>query len=268
MKMTVNIERYFQRVEFKQDAFPDLNTLTTLISHHSSAIPFENLDPLLKVPVNIDLESVQIKLVEKYRGGYCFEQNTLLYYVLKEIGFDVVPLAGRVLWHMPENTDKAQTHMLLMVTIEEQYYLVDVGFGGVSPTAPILFKMDEEQPTQHGIYRIKSQGDIFFLQVRMAEWQTLYSFSLQPQRFVDFEVMNWYTSTYPKHLFTNVLAVSKTDKASRITLHNRQLSTYKYGERNTQELDSVDEIKSVLRDIFKIELPDNPQLDVILSKLK
>lgn len=35
-------------------------------------------------------------MIGRRRGGFCFEQNGLLAAVLTDLGFDVVPLAGRV----------------------------------------------------------------------------------------------------------------------------------------------------------------------------
>ena len=60
-----------------------LSTLRELHYLHPQAIPFENLDPLLKRPVKLDPASLQAKLVEAGRGGYCFEHNPLFANVLR-----------------------------------------------------------------------------------------------------------------------------------------------------------------------------------------
>lgn len=64
---------------------------------HAVAIPFENLDPQRGVPVSLDLDALQAKLVTGRRGGYCFEHNLLLAAALRERGHDVdllLALAG------------------------------------------------------------------------------------------------------------------------------------------------------------------------------
>ena len=65
----------------------------------TGAIPFENLDPLTAFPV-ADLGAAALidKLVHRRRGGYCYEQNGLMAYVLEELGYGVERLAGRVVW--------------------------------------------------------------------------------------------------------------------------------------------------------------------------
>jgi N-hydroxyarylamine O-acetyltransferase len=42
------------------------------------SIPFENLDPHRGLPVSLELEDLERKLVSERRGGYCFERNLLL----------------------------------------------------------------------------------------------------------------------------------------------------------------------------------------------
>src|SRR6516164_8723951 len=77
---------------------PDLRTLAALQAAHVAAIPFEGIDPLLRRPVKLDLGSVQAKLVDSRRGGYCFEQNALFKAALENIGFTVTGLCARVRW--------------------------------------------------------------------------------------------------------------------------------------------------------------------------
>src|SRR5690606_9164296 len=104
---------------------------------HALSIPFENLDVLAKRPPQLDLASLQRKLVTNRRGGYCFEVNALFAAVLRELGFDVTTLIGRVRWMSPEEVDTARSHMLMRVELPEGSYLADVGFGGLTMTGPI-----------------------------------------------------------------------------------------------------------------------------------
>src|SRR5207253_1608924 len=80
---------YLKRIGWSAPVRPDLSTLQALAAHHAAAIPFENLDPLLGRPVRLDLPSLQEKLLQSGRGGYCFEHNTLLAEALGVIGFRV-----------------------------------------------------------------------------------------------------------------------------------------------------------------------------------
>ena len=114
-----------------------LETLRALHGLHPLAISFENLDTLAGVPVKLDLRSLEHKLVHSRRGGYCFEQNLLFKHALGALGFDATALAARVVWERPAGEVRARTHMVLLVALEGRRYVCDVGFGGLTPTAPL-----------------------------------------------------------------------------------------------------------------------------------
>src|SRR3569623_164652 len=104
---------------------------------HPAAIPFENLDPLMRRPVKIDRASVDAKLVQGGRGGYCFEQNSLFRAALEAIGFQVTGLSARVQWNAPPERINPRTHMLLRLALPEGDHIADVGFGGLTLTTPL-----------------------------------------------------------------------------------------------------------------------------------
>ncbi len=89
---------------------------------------------LLGRPVRIDLASVQRKLVAGGRGGYCYEHNLLFRSVLEVLGFR--SYAGRVLWGRDGTSMPPRTHMMLLVELDHMRYLADVGFGGMTLSAP------------------------------------------------------------------------------------------------------------------------------------
>src|SRR5579871_3593900 len=137
MNHEFNLDQYLTRIGYRGPLRADLETLTALQSAHLDALPFESLDPLLRRPVRLDLASLQAKLVNGNRGGYCYEQNTLLRAALAAIGFAVTGLAGRVRWMAPpDSTLGPKTHMMLKVDLADGAYLADVGFGACLLDAP------------------------------------------------------------------------------------------------------------------------------------
>ena len=94
-------DAYFERIGYAGERAATPAALAGIIERHSAAIPFENLNPLLGLPVALDLPSVAEKLVAQGRGGYCFEHNRLLWAALEALGFAVSGLAARVVWNMP-----------------------------------------------------------------------------------------------------------------------------------------------------------------------
>src|SRR5579872_7296918 len=145
-----DVESYFKRIDYRDTPAADLRTLRALHLRHAQTIPFENLNPLLRLPVRLDLESLEQKLIHDGRGGYCFEQNRLFSQVLRHLGYRVTDLAARVIWNAPPDAPiRARQHMLLRVDLDESSYLADVGFGGLTLTVPLRLQTDIAQATSH-----------------------------------------------------------------------------------------------------------------------
>ena len=66
----IHLDRYFGRIGARGDG-ATLATLATLLDHHMTAIPFENLDVLLGRPPRLDLASLQAKLVDARQEAPC-----------------------------------------------------------------------------------------------------------------------------------------------------------------------------------------------------
>ncbi|HEY1838483.1 MAG TPA: arylamine N-acetyltransferase [Rhizomicrobium sp.] len=124
----MDIDRYLARIGLKTRPEPTLRGLTILHSAHLLAIPYENLDVQLGRPVTIAREPIYEKLVERGRGGWCYEMNGLFGWALGELGFDVRRATGSV---MRETAGEASNgnHLVLRVELPEGLFLADVGFG-------------------------------------------------------------------------------------------------------------------------------------------
>ncbi|MDU5687384.1 MAG: arylamine N-acetyltransferase, partial [Kluyvera cryocrescens] len=139
--MTRFLNAYFARLGWTGTPDVSIETLRSLHLHHNGAIPFENLDVLLPREMHLDDQALEDKLVNARRGGYCFEQNGLFERALREIGFNVRSLLGRVvLAHPPQMPPR--THRLLLVETDGERWIADVGFGGQTLTAPIKLLAD------------------------------------------------------------------------------------------------------------------------------
>ncbi len=97
--------------------------------------------------IHLDDRTLEEKLIHGRRGGYCFEQNGLLERVLRELGFHVRSLLGRVVLANPAQMPP-RTHRLLLVEVDGERWIADVGFGGQTLTAPVRLLADAEQSTR------------------------------------------------------------------------------------------------------------------------
>ena len=258
---TLDIDRYLQRIGAGRPPAPTLAALADLQRRHNAAIPFETIDTLLRRPVAIDLDSVQRKLLHEGRGGYCYELNGLFLELLRALGFDARALSARVLLESSD-APSPRTHRLSLVSIDGVDHIVDVGFGGNTPTAPLRLDRRDPQETPHETYRLESDGAEYVLQVRIdGAWRPLYRFDLHPQLPADDEVGNWYVCTHPRSSFLGQLRVALAGPGWRRTLGNGRVGLHRSGQPSEHRplVDSDDVIDTLQRG-FGIRVPDDPGL--------
>jgi len=268
----IDLDAYFRRIGFTGTAAPDRDTLAAIHRLHPQAIAFENLDPLLGVPVALDVAALESKLVRSGRGGYCYEHNLLLMHVLKALGFGVRGLGARVLWGAAEGAVTPRAHMLLCVDLEGRRYIADVGFGGTTPTAPLCLALEGEQHTAHEPFRLVRSGDEFVLQAAIgASWHSLYRFDLQEQFQADYEIVSWYQSTNPNSYFTKNLMAARPVPGVRYALRNAEFSMHHLGGRSERRvLRTAAELRDTLSDTFGVTLAGVANvagLDALLTRL-
>jgi N-hydroxyarylamine O-acetyltransferase len=265
----MDLDAYFRRIGYAGDRSPTLATLGAIQLHHVEAIAFENLDPLLGQPVRLDPQSLETKLVRARRGGWCFEHNLLLSHVLRALGFSVAGLAARVLWNVPEATATPRTHMLLRVQVQGEPVLVDVGFGLLTPTAPLRLVTGAAQRTPHEPFRLVAHADGYLMQVQLrGAWKPLYAFDLQEQQQVDYELVNWYLSNHPGSRFVNGLMAARAVPGRRYTLRDNEFAVHDVdGESERRVLADATALRATLEDVFGLALAGMPGLDAALERL-
>jgi N-hydroxyarylamine O-acetyltransferase len=249
----LDLDAYLERIAYAGALAPQADTLSALHRAHAATIPFENLDIVLDRAIELDLDSVQDKLVRRHRGGYCFEHNLLFAAVLERLGYAVTRLAARV----QPGRSGARTHMLLRVLADGRPWLADVGFG-----ASLLEPLPLASTTarQGGwTYRLRhAPGEAWLLQKGDPHgWADMYSFTLEPQRPIDYVVYNHYTATHPRSPFVGQLVALRTEPNVQHALRGRQLTTTRAdGTTETVHL-AHDELPDVLAELFGISLePD------------
>jgi N-hydroxyarylamine O-acetyltransferase len=256
---SVDLAAYCTRIGYTGPLTPTLDTLRALQALHPAAIPFEAIDVLLDRGIDLAPEAVDAKLINRRRGGYCYEQNGLFKRVLQAIGFEVEGLIARVNWNAPEGAPmRPPSHMALRVTAGGEAWLADVGFGSALPTAPIRIDSRDPQPTGHERYRLIPDEGELQLEVELGgRWAPVYRLLPAPQHDVDYELANWYTATHPDSHFRHRLIVTRTTPEARHVLWGGRLSVRTPdGALERRQLDA-DEIERELAERFLLTVePD------------
>ena len=258
----IDLNAYFNRIGYKGRTDPTVETLKDIILKHTATIPFENLNPLLGLPVKLDMESLQQKIVFDKRGGYCFEQNLLFSHVLRAIGYDVSWLSARVLWNRPEGVVSPRTHMLLLINLDGERFITDVGFGGLTLTGPLKLITGEKQATPHEYFRLMEDRQEYVLEANVQnEWKAMFCFSLQEQLLPDYEATSWYLCNHPQSHFIKTLRAARSAPGYRYALNNNEFAVHQLnGATERKTLSTAEEVMKILEEVFLIKLPDVPGL--------
>lgn len=259
-----DLDAYLKRIDWRGQVRQDLATLRGLQQAHMMRIPFENLDVLLGRPVRLDLPGLQDKLVRARRGGYCFEQVTLLAAALEALGFAPRRHAARVVRYLPRE-QAPRTHMFLTVPVAEGVFVVDPGLGGpaprlplpLAPDAPVHCGADEHwlhRETQQWVLRLRSGGQTHDLWVS----------PIEPDIAVDFEMGNHYTSTYPQSVFRQNLTLRALTPDGRVSLRNRDLTIERGALVEQRQIADRSELRALLQAYFGFDLPEVERLVVPL----
>lgn len=248
----MDIQAYLERIGYDGSLVPSAQTLRALQRAHLLTVPFENLSVHAKEPIIVEPDALFNKVVERQRGGFCYELNGLLAALLRALGFKVEQLSAGVA-RGDGSFGPDFDHMTLMVLLEERW-LVDVGFGD-SFREPLRLDDVNVQRQEGRAYWFASEGQKLILmeQKAGADWKAQYRFSLQPYQDADYAAMCHYHQTSPQSHFTKGPVCTLATPAGRITLSETHfITTTLSGAREEQAVANEEEYTKLLSEHFGI----------------
>lgn len=253
--------RYLARIGCSGATAASPETLRRLHRAHLLHIPFENLDVRLARPIGLDRAPVYEKIIDRGRGGFCYELNSLFAWLLEELGFEVTLLSGRVFKGAATGPDF--DHLALMVELERPW-LVDVGFGA-SFVEPL--PIDTPAVQTHGCeqYRCVRRADGMLAVERRRRgsvWEPQYAFSLTPRRLSEFAAMCDHHQRSAESSFTRTVVCSRATQRGRVALVDAELVESAGEARHSRAIAGPGDLDGALRRHFGIALPPGELLAV------
>lgn len=243
----------------------DRETLARLQRAHVTSVPFEtfsiNGDPVGGRPgggVSLSLPALYEKVVDRERGGFCFELNGAFGWLLGELGFDVTRLSAR----MVSAIDLPANHHPVLVTLD-QPYLVDAGMGEPMLRRPLpLDAGDSAPPDEAGVQWRVTESDRpdadYLLQYREGgeTWADRYVFDTTPRSLDYFAATCDYLQSAPESGFVGDPTATLATSDGSVKLKPDRFTITRGGETHER---SVDEsaYHDVLADEFGIVFPDD-----------
>lgn len=224
----MNLDAYFARIGYSGRDVPQL------LVHHMRSIPFENLDVLLGTMPRLDLASLEAKLIEGKRGGYCYEHSTLFAAVLTELGIPMKTHSARVVMFSPRHLSP-RTHMFLTAGD----FVLDPGFGGLAPLVPV--PLDGTLAGEHRLVdgTLEHAG------------KPLWVSSFEEDVPIDFEMANHFTATFPQSPFVQGIRMRALTERGECRIANRDVTLD--GEKF--QLADRKQLREVVAKHFGFDLP-------------
>jgi N-hydroxyarylamine O-acetyltransferase len=126
---------YLERIGLSPPSSEELNvqTIERLQQAHVRHVPFETLsitgDPFGEwegARISLSVPDIYAKIVDRRRGGFCYELNGLFGWLLADLGFDTRRVSARI--ESDDGFGPPADHLTHVVELDDAY-LVDVGFG-------------------------------------------------------------------------------------------------------------------------------------------
>jgi N-hydroxyarylamine O-acetyltransferase len=248
------LDAYLARIGAARPPRADTATLRELQLRHLLTVPFENLSIHLGEPIVLDPEALVDKLVQRRRGGFCYELNGAFATLLAALGFRVTLLAARVFG--AHGLGPPFDHLALRVDSDTcESWLVDVGFGRHSHY-PLRLDTRTDQPDPGGTFRLADTADGDLDVIR--DDQPQYRLEGRPRTLADFEPTCWWHQTSPRSHFTHGAVCSRLTQTGRVTLSDRTLVQTTGDRRQERTLNGDAEVLAAYRTWFGIILDRVP----------
>lgn len=246
------LDRYLARLRYQGSRDVSLRTLRDLHRAHLLAIPYENLDIHLGVPITLDAEAMFTKLVDECRGGWCYEMNGVFGRALATLGFDVRYVSGAVGreargWRAQGN------HLVLIVTLDRRW-IADVGFGDGFLTPLPLEAGGYRQDFLD--YKVSRDGPRWRVHNHAFGGADGFDFTLTERTLDDFLAQCHELQTSPASPFVATTVLERFEAGGIVILRGAMLRQIRAAGVVDREVRDADDYVALLRDRFGLAIAD------------
>jgi len=228
--------------------------LNQLQSNHVAQYSFNNLAVILEQELPLDACSLFNKIVERRRGGYCFEHNKLVLTVLDELNFNVRLLLAKVVYN--RDVEVARTHRITLLTLAGEDYIIDTGFGHLGARFPVKIELGLVQNQGDAQYRIikNVKGEYCYQVFKDGDFFTLYTFDLHHYTESDCLLGHFYSHQHPDAAFVNNLVICRKFYNDIKSLRNDEFHHVVNGVTQTTKVTSVKQLHQLLIDVYELDI--------------
>ncbi|WP_276352818.1 arylamine N-acetyltransferase family protein [Cohnella caldifontis] len=249
---------FHRRIGLPEDWEPSFDRLDEILQRMALRIPFENLRILADRIGPITKRSLADKILSGREGGLCYEINPILYYYLKETGFDA-SLTNGVVYNEKKQAflTLGRTHVAILLKHEGETFLVDAGFGGNLPLKPVPLSgrtvssengefRAAKKTTEHGDYVLEMK-----LKHKDPDWKTGYAFDSRRPEIgpADLDAIQTTIARHEESPFNRTPLVTMRTLTGHMTLTSSSFTVWENGQVSKEEMDA-EHFGTVLRRHF------------------
>jgi N-hydroxyarylamine O-acetyltransferase len=251
-----------KRIGISEKEAITFDRLDQILEKIAFTIPFENTNIVFGNSYKISKESLINKILVKNEGGLCYELNPIFYFFLLENGFSVKLIRGVVYNQQPDRwSPTGRTHTAILLTHNQQNYLIDTGFGVNLPLRPVPLN-GQITVSANGEFRIvpvvNEIGD-YILEIKLrhkdTDWKIGYCFDTKnPVRDIsELDEIQQIISTHQDSSFNKHPLITKLNNNGKLILTDSSFTIYMNGK---ERKDIVDEknFKKFAKEHFSLEI--------------
>ncbi|MCX4761564.1 arylamine N-acetyltransferase [Streptomyces sp. NBC_01275] len=257
-----DVDTYLKHLGYTGTLAPTADNLRELHKRHMMTVPFDNSRNAAKGlaiwdDVDAGADVFFQALITEGRGGICHELSGLFRALLTELGYDVTVVSSGVRGAGDQFGPDLE-HMLSLVRLDGEEWLVDVGFAGPSFTEPV--RVSAQVQRQNGFdYRVVGDGDHLVLQRRPADgdWQAVYRFTLQERALSEWKAIASGENDDPywhwagEMIRAGTLIYGRVYDTGQLLLVGRRYLRAEDGKDQARVLAKTDEYESVVRHVLR-----------------
>jgi N-hydroxyarylamine O-acetyltransferase len=249
------VQNYLETLNL-HDRELDFEFLNDVVERHVATFAFSSVGCQLGKDLPLDFESLYQRIVIQRRGGYCFEQNGLLYGVLEELGFSAKLFLARVIHN--KDTHPGLTHRITMVDYEDQQYVLDVGFGFLGPKLPVpMSEIESNDGSKNPRIAEYRPGEYHMQVFKDGNLYSLYRFELARYGEADCEMGHFFSHRHPDANFVNHLVVSLIQENETRSLIDLKYWLITKSGTQSREISDPEQLRQILVDELGVQVTED-----------
>ncbi|OJJ15267.1 hypothetical protein BKI52_38270 [marine bacterium AO1-C] len=239
----------------------DQDTLIALHQQHVLTVPFEVLDIHCNVPFALNFEATYDKVVNRNRGGFCYELNYLFYRLLTHLGFKAHMVSSRI-YDREGVLGPEYDHMSMLVVLNNDWWLLDVGYGDlfISPIQITDRQVFQDWFKYFKIEQIEGANYLLSESTNGSKFIKRYQFSTTPRALADFEAQFEFKQHSPNSHFVQNLICTLPHKTGRHSIVNNQHIATTNGIKTITKITNEAAFRTLLKDKFNLHIEGIPPM--------